>query len=195
MGSYIEELQEDREKKSEIVVTVDGPSAAGKGTLAEFIAEELGVKQFSASDVFYSIAEERGLKDVEFSSEAEKEVDLEVDRKTLERGLKKSCVIDARIASWVLGDYADFTIHLTADLEERTRRLAEREGHDIEEARKILEERDQEDSRRYQNYYGIDTDDLEIYDLIVDNTDLNIEKQNRLVKKVLKQAFPERFED
>lgn len=194
MGSYVEEFQDGRDKKSEIVVTVDGPCAAGKGTLAEHIADELGIKHFSASDVWYSIAEERGLEDVDLSKEAEKEVDLQVDRKTLERGLEKSCVIDGRITSWVLGDFADFRIRLEAEEEERAKRLAKREGLDKEEAEKIVRERDTEDSRRYKKYYGIDTSSREVYDLVIDNTDLGIEKQNQRVNEILKQRFPERFD-
>lgn len=195
MGSYIKELQDDHEKKSDIVITVDGPSGAGKGTFAEHISQKLSVKHFSASDIFYKIAEERGLEDHELAEEAEKAVDLEIDRRTLERALEESCIIDSRIASWVLGDYADLKIHLSADVEERARRLAEREGYDTKEAKKIVEKRDREDYRRYQKYYGIDPEDLSIYDVLIDNTELSIEEQNRLIDKVLEKMFPGRFDD
>jgi cytidylate kinase len=135
MGSYIEEFQkEDRTKESSVVITVDGPSGpsgAGKDTLAEYIASEIGLVHFSASDVFYSIAEERGISHVELANRADKQVDLEVDRRTLERGLENNCVIDSRIASWVLGDYSDLRIHVTADLEERAKRIAVREDQEL----------------------------------------------------------------
>lgn len=188
MGSYIEEFQDDREKNSEIVVTIDGPSGSGKGTLAEQIADELGVKQFSASDVFYSIADERGITHVQLSEMAGKEVDLEVDRKTLERGLKNDCVIDSRIASHVLGDYSDLKIYLTANLKTRARRIATREDKDFD---KILEEtrrRDEENQRRYKEYYGIDTGDKSIYDVLIDNTDMDVEEQRILVEKIVNES-------
>ncbi|MFB6144630.1 MAG: (d)CMP kinase [Candidatus Nanohaloarchaea archaeon] len=188
MGSYIEEFQEDREKKSDIVVTIDGPSGSGKGTLGEQIAEELGIKHFSASDVFYAIAEERGISHVELSKKAGKEVDLEVDRKTLERGLENDCVIDSRIASHVLGDYSDLKIFLTADLEERAERIAEREGKDREEVLEETRERDRENSRRYQEYYGIDTSEKKIYDLLIDNTDMDIKEQQKLVEQLVDET-------
>lgn len=193
MESFIDSFRDAGEKKSDIVITVDGKAGAGKGTLAEHIADKLGIEHFSASDVFYAIAEERGLEDVELSEEAEKEVDLEVDRKTLERALSQDCVIDSRIASWVLGSYADFRIRLVADVEERGRRLASRDGLDEEEAVERVKKRDEGDARRYKQYYGIDLDDLEIYDLLIDNTDLGIEEQNRLVDKVLEKRFPDRL--
>lgn len=195
MGSYIEEFQGDHEKESDIVVTVDGPSGAGKGTIADHIAKRLRVMHFSASDVFYQIAEDRGISHVELAEKADKEVDLEVDRRTLERGLKNNCVIDSRISSWVLGDYSDFKIFVTADLEERAKRIAGREKISLEKAKEETAKRDEENSRRYEQYYGIDTDDLEIYDMIIDNTDLSLEKQEELVDKAVKKRFPERYEE
>ncbi|PSH00313.1 MAG: cytidylate kinase [Nanohaloarchaea archaeon SW_4_43_9] len=194
MGSYIEEFQGDRERNSDIIITIDGMAAAGKGTLAEFIADKLNLRHFSASDVFYQVAEERGLKDHELSEEAEKELDLEIDRRTLERALNQNCVVEGRIPSHALGDYSDLRIKVTADLEERAGRLAEREDINRDEALEVVKKRDREDSRRYSNYYNIDTDNKEIYDLIIDNSELGIEEQNQLVDKVLKQEFSERYE-
>lgn len=195
MGSYIEEFQDDREKNSDIIITIDGMAATGKGTLAEFIADRLNLRHFSASDVFYQVAEERGLEDHELSEKAEKELDLEIDLRTLERALKQSCVAEGRIPSYAVGDFSDLRIRIIADKEERADRLAERENMDREEALEIVKKRDKEDSRRYSEYYDIDTDNKEIYDLIIDNSELGIEEQNQLVDKVLKQEFPERYRE
>lgn len=195
MGSFIEEFQGEHEKKSDIVVTVDGDSGAGKGTIADHISKRLRTYHFSASDVFHQIAEDRGISHVELAQQADKEVDLEVDRRTLNRGLENNCVIDSRIASWVLGDYSDFKIYVTADLEERAERIAGREKISFEEAKENTEKRDEENSRRYKDYYGIDTENLEIYDLIIDNSDMSIKKQNQLIDKALKKRFPDRYEE
>lgn len=191
--SRLEELRKGKDKKSDLIVTIDGKSGAGKGTLGEFIADKLDLEHFSAGDVFRQIAEDRGMTHAELAEKADKEVDLEVDRRTLERGLENNCVIDSRIASRVLSDYSDLKIFVTADLEERAKRIAERENEELE---KILEEtrkRDEENSRRYKEYYGIETDNIHMYDLIIDNTEMNIEEQNELVEKVLRDRFPERF--
>ena len=195
MGSYIEEFQGEHEKESDIVVTVDGESGAGKGTIADQISKRLRIAHFSASDVFHQIAQDRGISHVELAEQADKEVDLEVDRRTLQRGLENNCVIDSRIASWVLGDYSDFRVYVTADLEERAKRIAGREKIDLEKAKEDTEKRDEENDRRYEDYYGIDTGNLEIYDLVIDNTDMSIGKQNELIDKALKKRFPERYEE
>lgn len=193
MGSYIKEFQEERQKNSDIIVTIDGMAATGKGTLARFIAKQMDLEHFSASDVFYQVAEERDLEDHELSEEAEKDLDLEIDRRTLERALNQDCIVEGRIPSHVLGDYSDFHIRIQADTVERAKRLGGRENLDSEEAEKVVEKRDNEDSRRYKEYYGLDTSDLEIYDLVIDNTELEIKEQNKLVKKALKKRFPSKF--
>lgn len=203
MDSHIEEFQGEREKKSDLVITIDGPSGAGKGTLGEHIAEVLGINYYSAGDFFRKIAAEKDLTVEELSEKADKETDLEVDRRTLEKGLNENCVIESRISSWVLGDYSDFKIHVDADLEERARRvnsdLENREneegGRYIEETKEKIERRDEENRRRYEEYYGIDTSEREIYDLLLDNTEMSIKEQNQTVDRVLKKRFPERFEE
>lgn len=195
MGSFIDEFKGDNEKKSDIVVTVDGESGAGKGTIADHISKRLRIAHFSASDVFYQIAEDRGISHVELAQQADKQVDLEVDRRTLQRGLENNCVIDSRIASWVLGDHSDLRVYVTADLDERAKRIAGREKIDFEQAKEDTEKRDEENDRRYEEYYGIDTGNLEIYDLVIDNTDMSIGKQNELIDKALKKQFQERYEE
>lgn len=195
MGSYIPDFQGNHDRKADIIVTVDGPSGSGKGTLAEEIADRLGIKHFSAGDVFRSIAEDRGITHVELAEKADKEVDLEVDRQTLQRALEESCVVEGRLPSWVLGDYSDLKIFLTAEEEERARRVAGRENIDTETAlEEEIRQRDHENNRRYEDYYGIDTSKTEIYDVMFDNTELNLNEQNQLVDKIIEQRFPEKKE-
>lgn len=205
MTSKIEEFKNGGEKNSDIVVTIDGPSGAGKGTLAEFIAEKLDVNSYSAGDFFRGLAKEKGLSVEELSEQADKETDIKVDERTLEKGLNENCVIESRISSWVMGEFSDLKIYVKADLEERARRVlsdlqeksreAEEEAETLEEAREKIRKRDEDDTERYKEYYGIDITDIQMYDLVIDNTDLTIERQNELVEKALRDNFPERFED
>lgn len=195
MESYIDRFKEARRKEADIIVTVDGPSGSGKGTLAKHIADRLGIDHFSAGDMFRSIAEERGISHVELAEKAGKEVDIKVDRKTLEEALEKSCVVDGRLPSWVLGEYSDLRIYLTADLDERAKRISGREDKDLDQVEEETEKRDQDNRERYQDYYGIDTEELDIYDLVIDNSDMSIREQEELMDKVLKQELPERYRE
>lgn len=204
MESLIPELkEEDREKKSDLLITIDGPSGAGKGALASFTSDLMDLKCYSAGDFFRNIAKERGITVEELSERAGKEVDMEVDRRTLRKGLNENCVIESRISSKVMGTYSDFKIYITADLEERAKRVkkdlenrdTEEGGKTVEEVKETIEKRDQDNNRRYQDYYGIDMWESDIHDLIMDNTDLSIEEQNQIVEEILRERFPERFDN
>ncbi|MFO7793919.1 MAG: cytidylate kinase family protein [Candidatus Nanohaloarchaea archaeon] len=183
------ELGLEGERSSEILITIDGRSGAGKGTLAEHISEFLGIEHYSAGDFFRNIAKERGLTVGELSEKADKETDLEVDRRTFQKGLNEDCVIESRISCHVMGDYSDLRIRLKADLGERSSRVAEREEISEEEARSRIIKRDRDNKERYRDYYGIDMDDLTIYDLIIDNTELSIGETNKLIEKALEVHF------
>lgn len=201
MGSFIPEFQGDHEKNSEVVITVDGPSGAGTGTLASTIAEELGINKYSAGDFFRGIAKDKGITVEKLSEIADKETDLKVDRRTLEKGLNEDCVIEARIPSRVLGDYSDLRIFLTADLEKRAERIVqdhkdgkrenEEEAETVEEVKQRIKKRDEDNWKRYQDYYGIE-DNKDIYDVLIDNTDMNLEEQKNQIMKVLERRFPEK---
>lgn len=205
MGSRIEEFQNDHEKSSELVITIDGPSGAGKGTLADFIAEKLDINCYSAGDFFREIAKDKGLSLEELSEKADKETDVKVDRRTLEKGLNEDCLVESRIASWVLGDFSDLSIYVKADLEERAKRIysdleeqnreGEQEVSSLEEAKEKVRKRDEDDKERYEEYYGIDISNIQDYDLVIDNTHLSIERQNELIESELRKRFPERFDE
>ncbi|MFB6145068.1 MAG: (d)CMP kinase [Candidatus Nanohaloarchaea archaeon] len=204
MESYIPEFKDGKTKNSEIVITIDGPSGAGKGTMASYIAERLGLPNYSAGDFFRKLAKKKGMTVEELSENADLETDKKVDEHVLENGLNNSCIIESRISSWVMGDHSDLRIYVTADLDERARRVfndldrgervaEEKDGSDLEEVKKRIKKRDEDNRRRYQDYYGIDTENLEIYDMIIDNTEMTIEEQKEMIDKVLEKEFEERL--
>lgn len=184
----MEGLDLEGEKQSDLLITIDGQSGAGKGVLAEHIAEQLNVNYYSAGNFFRNIAEEKGCTVQKLSKEADKNLDLEIDRRTFQKGLKEDCVIESRIACHVLKDYSDYKIRLKAGLEERAQRVSEREDIGVEEAKQHIKERDRDNKKRYREYYGLDMDNLDGYDLILDNTDLTVSETNQIVMKALQTA-------
>jgi cytidylate kinase len=154
-----------------MLVTVSGPPGSGKSTTAAGLAESLGYEHVSGGDIFRELAAERGLSLAEFNARAEE--DPEIDR-TLDRRLaavareRDDVVLESRLAGWLAGDDADLRLWLTAPLDVRAARIADREGGPVDRVREETRRRERSEAGRYDEYYGIDIDDLSIYDLALD---------------------------
>jgi cytidylate kinase len=151
-----------------MLLTVSGPPGSGKSTTAAGLAESLGYEHVSGGDIFRELAAERGLSLAEFNARAEE--DPEIDR-TLDRRLaavasdRDDVVLESRLAGWLAGGDADLRLWLTAPLDVRAARIADREGGPVDRVREETRRRERSEAGRYDEYYGIDIDDLSIYDL------------------------------
>lgn len=156
-----------------VVITISGPPGSGKSTQAKRIAEKLGLKYFSIGKCFREIAEKMNMSLEDFHKIAEKDpkYDYEVDKRTLIEARNGNIVIDGHLTGWIAKDEADIKIYLTASLEERAKRIAKRDNKNLNDAIKEIIERERSNSIRYKKYYGININDLSIYDIV-----LNTEK-------------------
>ncbi len=154
-----------------VTVAISGLHGAGKSTAAERLSEELGLRYVSAGEVFREMAEERNMSLTEFSDYVEDnpEVDEKIDRRTAEEAEKENVLIDARLAGW-FAEGADIRILLVAPLEERVRRICERENRPYEEVKEETVAREKSEKERFREFYDIDVDDYSVFDLVL-NTD------------------------
>jgi len=152
---------------SELIIAISGKSGCGNTTVSTLLAQGLGLRLINYT--FHNMAQERGLPFEEFARLAEKDdqYDLYLDRHQVELASAGGCVLGSRLAIWLLPQ-ASLRVYLTASLEERSRRIALREGLDPALARSAVEERDSRDRKRYLRIYNIDIDDYRLADLVVD---------------------------
>jgi cytidylate kinase len=153
-----------------MLITVSGPAGSGKSTLAANLADTFSYEHVSGGDVFRDIAAERGLTPLELNRLAEEDdqIDRDLDRRlrsTARDG--ETLVLESRLAGWMAAEYADLRIWLDAPLEVRAARIADREEKPVEQAREETRARAESEALRYEEYYGIDIDDLSIYDLVI----------------------------
>jgi cytidylate kinase len=154
-------------------IAISGKSGCGNTTVSRLVAERLGLRFINFT--FRNLAAEKGtsLEEALERAAADDSWDREVDRR--QTGIAREdggCVLGSRLAIWML-DEADLKVYLTAAPETRAKRIAGREGGDIESVAAFTAERDRQDRERYLRIYGIDNDDYGFADLVVDTDSLD----------------------
>lgn len=153
-----------------MLITVSGPAGSGKSTLAATLAASLDYEHVSGGDIFRDIAAERDLTPLELNRRAEEDdqIDRDLDRRLRATAREsEDLVLESRLAGWMAGEYADLRLWLDAPLDVRAARIADREEKSVETAREETQARAESEARRYHEYYGIDIDDLSIYDMVI----------------------------
>lgn len=156
-----------------MLITVSGPPGSGTTTTAEHVAARLELDLVPGGEVFRAMAVERGYSLSEFGAYAadHPQVDVELDARLAERARKGDVVIESRLAAWIARNegLAAVTVFIDCPPDERARRVAQREGLTVARALAANDERQHVERSRYLALYGIDTDDLTVYDLVLDS--------------------------
>jgi cytidylate kinase len=170
-------------KPEDLVITVAGPHGSGRTTQAKLIAHQFGLRYVSAGTIFRQRANELGLSLEEMTLRASESSDFDnyLDRKSKEESKRGGVVIDASLSAWMAED-PDLKIYLTCPLEERVKRIASREGRALSEVEKETKYREEKERKRFMDYYGIDIEDLSIYDLVINTKLLNEHGISRILK-------------
>lgn len=183
-------------------IAISGKSGCGNSTVTRKVASRLGYRDINYT--FKNIAEEEGMTFEQLSEEAEhdskwdRHLDHEQVRRAREAG---DAVLGSRLAIWKLTD-ADLKVYLDAPPEVRAERIQRRHvetnvkptSYDAVLTQTL--ERDQRDHDRYLRLYGIDNDDYEFADLIIDAEALDADQIADLIvaatrkKRADQQADP-----
>jgi cytidylate kinase len=152
---------------NELRIAVSGKSGCGNTTVSRILADRLGVRLINYT--FHDMATERGIpfEQLCLLAETDNQYDRHLDHRQVELAMESSCVLASRLAIWLL-EQADLKVYLYASPEMRSRRIAEREGIPWRQSLKDLEARDTRDRNRYLKLYGIDIDEYNFADLVVD---------------------------
>jgi cytidylate kinase len=176
------------------IITLAGRPGSGKSTTSKKLASKLGYARFSSGELFRSIATKRGVDvlAINLTAETEKAIDLEVDEKLRDMGKEQdNLVIDSRMA-WHWMPYS-FKVYLDLDILEASKRItagqdnlreeAERIPQDPQEYAKLLQERLDSETRRYQNLYGQNPYNPKNYDLVVDTAKNDPDEVTEMILK------------
>lgn len=166
-----------------LIITISGPHGTGKSTYARALADALNLRYVCAGELFRELAKERKMSLEDFSRLAEKDpsVDRMIDERTKTKAKEGGVVIDAQLGAWMLKDLADVKVLLVASDDVRFKRIAQRERMSLEAARRETLAREEIQKRRYEKYYGIDVDDLSIYDLKINTGTYPIDRTKSII--------------
>jgi len=165
-----------------MIVVIGGPPGSGKTTAAELYGRTRGAVLISGGKLFREMAAEHGMDVVAFSAHAEKhhEVDRQLDEIVLAAVRRaalggRDAVVDGRIQAHLLAraNVRAFSVLVSAPLDVRAKRIAEREGKSEKAALGEILRRERSERERYRAIYDIDLEDVSVYHLELDSTELS----------------------
>jgi cytidylate kinase len=178
-----EKMKSNPEKK--IVVCISGMAGTGKSTLAKKLAQKYKLKYYSGGDALKELAKDEGCnpssrgwwespEGLSFLKKREKNLkfDKAVDDKLLEYAQQENVLLDSWAMPWLLK--TGFKIWLVASEEKRAERIAKRDKLSVNEALKVLKEKEARTKAIYKKLYGFRLgEDLEPFNLVLDTDNLN----------------------
>ena len=170
--------------KKDIIIAISGKSGCGNTTVSRMVAERLGLRLINYT--FHSMADEKNMDFNELYRLAQKDLsfDRHLDERQVELASAGNCVLGSRLAIWLL-ENADLKVYLYAPLEIRASRIQQREGGTFEDVLNEIAERDRQDKERFLKLYGIDNDNYEFVDMILDVGELD---QFQAVERIIREA-------
>lgn len=171
-------------------ITISGPIGSGKTTVCTLLSDALSVECVVSGSIFRQMAKELGLSLADFGrlAEADPKYDHLLDERMVNIAREhRDIVLEGRLTAHMLtrNGIPALRVYLDAPIDVRVARVVERELKDLAQARDELLERENSETLRYKQYYGIDIRDKSVYDIVIDTGALRPEEVvQRIVKAV-----------
>lgn len=157
-------------------ITVSGLPGSGTTTACKALQERLKIDYVYAGQIFRLLAKEHGMDLTQFGRYCEQnpEVDKKLDDRQLALLHKDRILIEGRLSGWIAdaNNIPALKVWLDADVDVRAARIVQREGGEPEARKAEMLEREFSENRRYRSYYGVDLENRDWYDLVVDTDHL-----------------------
>lgn len=182
-------------------IVISGWPAVGKTTIAGKLGEEFGLNMYNGGDILKMMASESGYstkrEDWWDTAEAKKfmderrrdpSFDKRVDKKLADIVKKGGAVITSYTLPWLVKDDSVVKLWLRGSQENRARRMANRDNISIAEARRIVKQRDEENSKIYFKLYKFQFgQDLTVFDYVLNTDKLPLESLVEVSRLIVKR--------
>jgi cytidylate kinase len=185
-------------------IVISGWPAVGKTTIACRLAEEFEIAMYNGGDILKMLAEDdRGYSvkrdDWWDTTEAKKfmeerksdpSFDKKVDEKLIQIVKKGGAVITSYTLPWLVLEESVIIIKfwLRGSPENRAKRMSNRDGISLAEAKKITKLRDEENKRIYHRLYGFHFgEDLTVFDYVLNTDRLSLDSLVEISKLIVRR--------
>lgn len=179
------------------VICISGMAGTGKSTLSKKLAKKYNLKCYSGGDALKELATAEGYdascqgwwespEGLSFLNDRinDPKFDKAVDAKLLQYAALGNVLLDSWTMPWLLKE--GFKIWLLASLDKRAARVAERDNITVDEAFKMLKEKEDRTKAIYKSLYGFALDeDFSPFDLVLDTDNLNADEVFEVLCKVI----------
>lgn len=168
-----------------MIIAVAGLSGSGKNTLGKMIAKEFDYRVVCPT--FKDLAAKEGVSLMEFHKMAENdpEIDKKFDHFIREETVKGNCVVTTWLGPWIVD--ADIRIKVFALAKTRASRVAGRDNLTYEQALQHINDRDNNNRRRYKKLYNIDIDNIDVFDACLNSGVYTPEQLLEIAMETIKQ--------
>lgn len=159
------------------VITLTGSLGSGKSTVGVLLAKTLGYKYISGGNIFREVSKELNISVLEVNNLVEKlNLDNKVDNYLKELNNENNIVVDSKLAWYFIkesfGVYLHVDLPIAVDRVSKSNRTTEGDLTDKLKLENNLKMRRNLEVSRFQKLYGINIDDRNNYDLVIDTTNL-----------------------
>jgi cytidylate kinase len=172
-------------------------AGTGKSTLSRKLAQKYNLKCYSGGDALKELAAAEGYNALHEgwweSSEGlnflnkranDPKFDKAVDAKLMQYAQQGNVLLDSWTMPWLLKD--GFKIWLMASIEKRAQRVSQRDKISLQEALKVLEEKENRTKAIYKKLYGFALgEDFAPFELVLDTDNLNAQEVYEALCRVI----------
>lgn len=169
-------------------ITISGLSGCGSTTACTNVASALNLTVVNYTLRNLAVDLGRSFQDIQDEATNTPRYDYLVDGKLIQLADNaRDCVVASRLAGWLFND-ADLRVWLSASLETRAKRIAQREGKPLQPILEATNRRDEQNWQRYKKLYDVDLNDHDGFDIIVNTEYLTASQVSSLIVAAAKLA-------